>query len=65
MNETREVRLPADLCAAAETKFSETFGSVEDLLVFLLRNLLQEDVAQADLAEQRLLDERLRDLGYL
>jgi len=61
----REVRLPADLCAAAEKKFGQTFGSVEELLIFVLRDLARDDASQFDQAEQRLVEERLRELGYL
>ena len=65
MTETREVRLAADLCLAAEKKFGETFGSVEDLLTFILRDLLRDDSARFDQAEAKLIEDRLRDLGYL
>lgn len=65
MTESREVRLPADLCAAAEKKFSGIFPSLEELLAFVLRDLLREDASQLDQAEQRLVEERLRELGYL
>ena len=53
MTETREVRLAADLCLAAEKKFGETFGSVEDLLTFILRDLLRDDSARFDRFTQR------------
>jgi hypothetical protein len=65
MSDLRKVRLPADLCANVETKFAETFGSVEELLVFVLRDLLRDDADRLDLAEQQLVEERLRELGYL
>lgn len=65
MTEMREVRLPADLCAAAEKKFAGTFSSVEDLLAFILRDLLQDEATRLDQAEQSLVEQRLRDLGYL
>ena len=61
----REVRLPSQLCEAAEQRFAAHFGSLEELLVFVLRNLISDDVAQMDQAEQRLIEERLRDLGYI
>jgi hypothetical protein len=65
MTEMREVRLPADLCAAAEKKYAQTFGTLEELLVFVLRDLSRDDSAQLDQAEEKLVEERLRELGYL
>lgn len=65
MTQLREVRLPEDLCAAAEKKFGNTFGGVDELLAFVLRDLLRDESAQADQAEQRLVEQRLRELGYL
>jgi len=64
-NGMREVHLPADLCAAVEKKFGKTFGSIEELLVFILRDLSDEQASQLDEAETRLVEERLRELGYL
>lgn len=65
MSGDREVRLPADLCAAVEQKLGQQFGSLEELLVFVLRELLRDEGAQLDQQEQRLVEERLRELGYL
>lgn len=65
MSGDREVRLPSDLCAAAEQKFGEQFGSLEELLAFVLRELLRDEGAQFDQQEERLVEERLRELGYL
>jgi len=61
----RTVSLPAELCMRAEKRFSERFGSLEQLLLFVLRDLMQDDAVQADEAEQRIIEQRLRDLGYL
>ncbi len=61
----KEVRLPGDLCELAEQRFGSRFSSVEELLVFLLRELTRDDAAQLDQAEQRVIEERLRDLGYI
>jgi len=61
----REVSLPAPLCEAAEQRFAERFGNVEELLTFVLQKLLRDDTSQMDRAEQRLIEERLRDLGYI
>ncbi|HEY3974988.1 MAG TPA: hypothetical protein VGM18_18420 [Candidatus Sulfotelmatobacter sp.] len=65
MTEMREVRLPADLCAIAEKKFGHVFGTLEELLIFVLREFSRDDTSNADLAEQRLVEQRLRELGYL
>ena len=65
MTELRDVRLPADLCAAVEIKFGCQFGSLEEFLAMVLRELLRDDASQADQQEQRLVEERLRELGYL
>ena len=65
MTEMREVRLPADLCSAAEKKFSQSFANLEELLTFILRDLSLDQASQLDQAEQRLVEERLRELGYL
>ncbi len=64
-NHLREVHLPADLCDKAERIFGARFGSIEELLVFLLRELLRDDAAKMDEAERRVIEERLRDLGYI
>ena len=61
----REVRLPSQICEAAEQRFAAHFGSLEELLVFVLRNLIGDGAAQMDQAEQRLIEERLKDLGYI
>jgi len=64
-NGSREVRLPADLCAAVEEKFGQKFGSLDELLAAVLRDLLRDDGSEADQAEQRIVEERLRELGYI
>ena len=45
MNEMREVRLPAELCAAAEKKFAAQFKSLEELLQFVLHDLLRDEAS--------------------
>jgi hypothetical protein len=64
-DEMRDVRLPADLCAAAEKRFGKTFAHIEELLTAVLRDLASDDVSALDQAEQRLVEQRLRELGYL
>lgn len=61
----RTVNLAAELCAQAEQRFGPKFGNIEQLLEFVLRDLLREDASRADEQEQRLVEQRLRDLGYL
>jgi hypothetical protein len=61
----RDLRLPNELCRAAEEKFGQQFGSLEELIVFILRELLRDDASHMDQAETRIIEERLRDLGYI
>lgn len=65
MSESREVRIPEDLCAAAVKKFGDRFSSVEELVAFLLRELVSADAVELDQAEQAVVEQRLKDLGYL
>lgn len=65
MSESREVPLPADLCAAAEAKFGGTFRNVDELVIFLLKELIRRDTADLDRADQAIVEDRLRDLGYI
>ncbi len=65
MSENREIQLPEDLCAAAEARFAKSFGTLEEFLTFVLRNLLKDEATKMDAAEQELVEQRLRELGYL
>jgi hypothetical protein len=65
LTELRNVQLPAELCSRAEEKFGEGFSSLEQLLEFILRDLLRDEAVQADQREQLIIEQRLRDLGYL
>jgi hypothetical protein len=65
MSAFRQLQLPEDLCAAAEKKFGSRFHSAEELLEFVLRDLVQESATAADATEQRIVEERLRELGYI
>jgi hypothetical protein len=61
----RSIALPEDLCVQAESKFHGQFATLEQLLEFILRDLLRDDAARADAAEQGMIEQRLKDLGYL
>jgi hypothetical protein len=63
--DARAVNLPADLCAAAEQKFGARFGTIEEFLGYVLRELLRDDATQMNQDEQRIVEERLKDLGYM
>ena len=65
MSELRTLQLPADLCEAAEKRFGHLFGSVEETLTFILRDLVRDDAITADQAEERMIEDRLKELGYL
>ena len=64
-SDLRDLRLPADLCHDAEQRFAARFGSLEQFLMFVLRELLRDEATQMDQAEQRLIEQRLKDLGYM
>lgn len=65
MSEIRNVNLPAELCVDVEKHFGQHFGSLEELLTVIMRELLREEASRADLEEERLVEQRLRELGYL
>lgn len=65
MNELRSLKLPADLCAAAENRFGRKLGSIEQILQYVLAELVRDEAEKTDASEQRILEQRLRDLGYL
>lgn len=65
MSDARQVKLPEDLCAAAEKKFGARFASVDELLAFVLRELLHGGTMELERAEQQAVEQRLKDLGYL
>jgi hypothetical protein len=65
MNETREIRIPADLCDAAEKKFAGAFHNVDELLAFVLQELIHGDTVDLDRADQAAVEQRLKDLGYM
>ncbi len=61
----RTVPLPSALCEAAEQRFGSHFPHVEQLLEFLLQEMLREDSVRMDEADQRMIQQRLKDLGYI
>ena len=61
----RNLRLPEDLCAAVEKRYGQQFPSLEELLIFVLKDLAKNDVDQLDQREQDIVEQRLKDLGYL
>ncbi len=65
MSDTREVKLPADLCQKVEQLYEKRFGTLEQFLTFVLRELAGDGAANADQAEQQIIEQRLRDLGYI
>lgn len=62
---TREVRLPSDLCEAAERQFGASFSNIQELLVFVLNELVRQDSRKLDESDRQKIEARLRDLGYL
>lgn len=65
MSDLREIRVPEDLCKAAEKKLANRFKSVEELIIFLLSEISQDEAGQLDDREKRMIDERLKSLGYM
>jgi hypothetical protein len=61
----REVRLDRELCRVAEERFRSRFASVEELLTFVLQELLRDDAAKMNRDELRMIEERLKGLGYI
>jgi hypothetical protein len=64
-SDLREVSLPAELCNDAERRFAARFGTLEELLVRVLQELLRDKAAQMDESERRVIEQRLKDLGYI
>ena len=65
MTQFRDVQLPEELCITVEKKFAGRFSTLEELLIFVLKDLSTDDASQADRAEQQVIEERLRELGYI
>ena len=65
MTRTRTVSLPEDLCEAAEQRLLHRFGSLDELVTALLREMVRDEATVMDKHEQRVVEERLRALGYI
>ena len=65
MSESREIKLPADLCVAKEQNFGGTFCTADDLVIFLLQELIRGDTVGLDRADHAVVKQRPRDLGYM
>jgi hypothetical protein len=65
MTARRQISLPEELCARLEKEFGKPFASFEDLLVFVMQKLTQDQADQMDEADRKILEQRLRDLGYM
>jgi hypothetical protein len=65
MSEYRNVRLPENVCAAAEKWLPGKFGDLETLLTFLLTETIKDEGEKLDQAEEEMVEQRLRDLGYI
>ena len=63
--EWREFHLPAELCTAAEKRFGSKFATIQELLEFLLHELVSDNADQLEQAEQHIIEERLKELGYI
>jgi dihydroneopterin aldolase len=65
-NSGRELRLPENLCEAAEEMIKGTrFKTVEEFLSFILQELTSRNSGRSEEKERKVIEERLRDLGYL
>ena len=61
----RDVHLSSDLCRMAEQKYANRFSTVEQLLTYLMEQLVRDDATKMDQEEQRIIEQRLKDLGYI
>lgn len=65
MIQHRNVSLPEDLCAEAERWMTGQFDNLEELLSFLLQEIVKDDAGRLDLADEQIVEQRLKDLGYI
>ena len=62
---SREIRIKESLYQAIQDRFGPQFGSVDELVGFVLQELLRNDTTALDESEQQMIRARLKDLGYL
>jgi hypothetical protein len=62
---SREIRIKESLYQAIQDRFGDQFGSVDELVGFVLQELLRDDTTTLDESEQQMIRSRLKDLGYL
>jgi hypothetical protein len=65
MEDFRSVSLPEELCRSAEQKLGRRFGSIDELVVAMLEQLLRDDASKMDERELEIVEQRLRGLGYV
>ena len=52
---TVNISLPAELCASVLERYGSRFANIEELLTFLLRELLRDDAMKMDEKEKQIL----------
>ena len=62
-SEVRDIRLPAELCNDAERCFAARFASVEDLLVFVLQELLRDQALHTFDAKDLTVGSKVFEIG--
>lgn len=65
MSDFRSVRLPEELCEQAERWVKGRFESLEALITFALREIVNDEGCKLDEQEEAMVQQRLRDLGYM
>ena len=63
--EMRSVTIPDALYRSEEEKFGRRFGTVDELVSELLKELLRDDAIRLDQKEQEIVEQRLKGLGYI
>lgn len=65
MSQYRSVQIPQELSDRAEEWSKGRFESLEALICFALRELIESDASPLDQQEEEMIQQRLRDLGYI